>query len=86
MARRVSESVTLRGFVVRSSFSPTVVPVGPVMRATSALTGRPAVGAPLTLTITSPGVIPAPAAGEPGKTFLTVSRPDFTSTATPMPV
>jgi hypothetical protein len=31
-------------------------------------------------------VIPALAAGEPGKTSVTVSRPDLASTATPMPV
>ena len=62
------------------------MPDGPVMRETSWLAGLPAVGAPSTLTITLPGVMPAPAAGEPGKTRVTVSRPALTSTATPIPV
>ena len=86
MAWRVSVSVTLRGFVVRRSCSPTVVPAGPVMRATSALADWPAVGAPLTLDDHLSRHDPGAGGGGPGKTLVTVSRPDLTSTATPMPV
>jgi hypothetical protein len=55
------------------------------MRATVALADWPTVGTPLTLTITSPGLIIARAAGEPGKTCVTVRRPALWATATPIP-
>ena len=56
------------------------------MRATLAFTDLPAVGTPSTVTMTSPGRILASAAGEPGKTWVTVRRPLLATTAVPIPV
>ena len=62
---RVSVRSTRPETPLRRSCNRTCVPAGPTMRAMTASTDLPAVEAPLTVTIASPGTMPARAAGDP---------------------